>query len=726
MKRKMTLGKKISMGFGIIIVIVLINQLSSYSLLREYHHDIKKYSSIVNEMGLGKDIKEQASHLSDLITDATLMMDKNEMDVEVVNTLKRAKYLIEQLKELNKDDKDHYSRLNEIKTNFDEVYKLGKDLFNARVSNNNFEKAMSKFDAKTTEIFGDISKISEEDSLSTANMRDEMENMANAGEIKLIWFSLITLLLSITIGYFMTNKIKKPVLYLVDKIHEYEKTGENIDINVNTNDEIAELGNALQKMIEKIAMQIGYLDKLPTPIHIRDKEHNIIYINEFGAELAGLTQKEALGKKCYDLFKTEHCQSDKCVVDCAMKSGEIVTSETVSKVTGENKFVTHTGSSVVNKAGEIVAGLEYYSDIDELKNNENYLERNTVKLLEAMDRFASGDLTVFVNAEKTDDDLGKLIAGFNMAVTKIKEMILEVSNAIEATASASTQISSSAEEMAAGAQEQSAQTGEVSAAVEQMAATIIEATQNATQAAEFAKQSGDTAKQGGNVVNQTIVGMENIANVVSEGAEVVEELGISSNKIGEIIQVIDEIADQTNLLALNAAIEAARAGEQGRGFAVVADEVRKLAERTTAATKEIADMIKQIQTQTEHAVDSMRIGKEQTMNGKELVQKAGTSLEEIMSGTDQVMNVVEQVAAASEEQSATVEQITKNIEGVNMVAQESAAAVEQIAKASEDLNRLTENLELLVNQFKIIDGNEHLSNYGINGNGNLHRNLLSN
>ena len=163
-------------------------------------------------------------------------------------------------------------------------------------------------------------------------------------------------------------------------------------------------------------------------------------------------------------------------------------------------------------------------------------------------------------------------------------------------------------------------------------------------------------------------GMNKIAEVVTEAASTVQELGNSSEKIGEIVQVIDDIADQTNLLALNAAIEAARAGEQGRGFAVVADEVRKLAERTTKATKEIASMIKQIQKETIGAVQSMEKGTVEVSKGKELVEKAGVSLNQIISSSQEVVDNVSQVAAASEEQSATSEQISKNIEAISSVA----------------------------------------------------------
>ncbi|MCL6097096.1 MAG: methyl-accepting chemotaxis protein, partial [Bacteroidetes bacterium] len=178
----------------------------------------------------------------------------------------------------------------------------------------------------------------------------------------------------------------------------------------------------------------------------------------------------------------------------------------------------------------------------------------------------------------------------------------------------------------------------------------------------------------------------------------------SSNEIGEIVQVIDDIADQTNLLALNAAIEAARAGEQGRGFAVVADEVRKLAERTTKATKEIATMIRQIQKDTEGAVVSMNEGTTEVEKGKVLADKAGHALKQIISGAEEVVDISTQVAAASEEQSSAAEQISRNIESISSVTNQSASGVQQIARAAEDLNRMTVNLQDLIARFKLAEG----------------------
>jgi methyl-accepting chemotaxis protein len=355
--------------------------------------------------------------------------------------------------------------------------------------------------------------------------------------------------------------------------------------------------------------------------------------------------------------------------------------------------------------------------VKESEEQKLYLTNSVNNMLTEMNKFADGDLTASLHIEK-NDEIGKLFAGFNKAVSNVGNLLSQVDEAVQATASASSEISSSSEEMAAGAQEQSSQTIEVAGAVEQMTKTIMETTKNASSAAEAAKNSGVIAKEGGKVVSETIEGMNRVAEVVKKSAETVQALGKSSDQIGEIVQVIDDIADQTNLLALNAAIEAARAGEQGRGFAVVADEVRKLAERTTKATKEIAAMIKQIQKDTEGAVVSMKLGTEEVEKGKELADRAGQSLKQIITGAEEVVDMVTQVAAASEEQSSAAEQISKNVEGISNVTRESAAGVQQIAHASEDLNRLTVNLQELISRFKIDENSKTGQQRHINSSGN--------
>jgi len=328
-----------------------------------------------------------------------------------------------------------------------------------------------------------------------------------------------------------------------------------------------------------------------------------------------------------------------------------------------------------------------------------------VKLLaEQAEIVATGDLTVEIT-KNSRDEIGQLAGSFKVMVENLRQTIGQVGEASSAVASASSEISSSTEQMAAGAQEQTSQAGEVASAVEEMSKTIVENSKNAGNTAETAKQAKTAAEEGGKVVEETVVGMKRIAEVVNKSARTVKALGKSSDQIGEIIGVIDDIADQTNLLALNAAIEAARAGEQGRGFAVVADEVRKLAERTTKATKEIAGMIKTIQADTTGAVTSMEEGTKEVDNGIHLADRAGASLKEIVGMIQNLTDMVSQIAAASEEQSSASEQISKNVESISTVTSQTAQGTQQIARASEDLNRLTENLQELIGEFKISGGN---------------------
>ncbi len=345
---------------------------------------------------------------------------------------------------------------------------------------------------------------------------------------------------------------------------------------------------------------------------------------------------------------------------------------------------------------------------------QEYLARNTQVLLTEMEKFAQGDLTVKVKAENENDDIGRLFHGFNTTVDKIKNTISQLAEAVEATASASTQISSNTEEMAAGSQQQSSQTAEVAAAMEEMSRTIVETASNATNAAEASKESSEQANAGANKLKKSKEGMERIVVASETTGNKISSLASKTDQIGEIAQVIDDIADQTNLLALNAAIEAARAGEQGRGFAVVADEVRKLAERTTKATKEIAVTIKAIQSEAKEANISMEEAGNAIKDGMLLNDEVGTALSAILTSAKNVATQINQVAAASEEQSATAEQVSSNIEAINNVANESAIGVQQIATASEGLNKLTENLSQLVEQFKL-DRNEHSYSVGDNG-----------
>jgi methyl-accepting chemotaxis protein len=325
---------------------------------------------------------------------------------------------------------------------------------------------------------------------------------------------------------------------------------------------------------------------------------------------------------------------------------------------------------------------------------------------------AAGDLTIADMRVDSRDELGELTEAINRMKEGLRLMIGSVATTAERVASASEEMSSASTQQAQGAETQREQADHVATAMQEMAATVLQVSENSNKAADAARNAADLARTGGKIVEDAITKMRAIAESVGQTSQKVEGLGRSSNQIGEIVGVIDEIADQTNLLALNAAIEAARAGEQGRGFAVVADEVRKLAERTSKATKEISSMIKGIQSETKTAVEAMQGGSRQVQEGVETTGQAGRSLSDIIRTAEKVGEMVSYIAAASAQQSNATEEVNANIERISKITREAAAGSQQAARACQDLSGMALDLQKMVSQFKVgHNGNGHGSGH---------------
>ena len=517
-------------------------------------------------------------------------------------------------------------------------------------------------------------------------LNTELDDEASGSKSQILLVIILGFIGSIGLGYFIANIISKPVNQATEMISEMSDGNLKIRVDLDTKDEVGVMVKNMNRFADILQSFIKSMYKVSEG----DLTVNLSKISDKDEITPGLN-------KIVDTLQQLQHETD-LLTQAAMEGRTDYRGDT-NKFNGGYKVIVEGFNKTIHEIITVVR-----------------------KGMETLATYATGDFTVHMQGDYQNNYL-VYKNSINDLGDSLTNLIGQVQQAVQATASASTQISSSSEEMAAGAQEQSAQTSEIATAVEQMAKTIVETTDNVEKAAKAAKNAGEIATVGGGVVKGTIEGMMRIADVVNKSAETVKELGKSSNQIGEIAQVIDDIADQTNLLALNAAIEAARAGEQGRGFAVVADEVRKLAERTAKATKEIATMIKQIQRDTFDAVESMKQGTAEVENGKMMANKAGDSLNEIIHSASDVVDIISQVAAASQEQSAAAEQISKNIESISSVTHESAAGTTQIARAAEDLNRLTENLQNIISQFKILETNNSFSQsnqgYAIRANGKL-------
>lgn len=325
-----------------------------------------------------------------------------------------------------------------------------------------------------------------------------------------------------------------------------------------------------------------------------------------------------------------------------------------------------------------------------------------------------GDLTRRID-DSTSDELGELAKWFNEFVAKLQNIISTLAENSRGLAVSSEKLSNSSSHIAEGSETQNAMVAQVATATHELNATIAEIVKNVSYAATEADAASSVAEKGGTVVTQTIESMQSISRTAKESNEIISNLGESSKQIGNIINVIDEIADQTNLLALNAAIEAARAGEQGRGFAVVADEVRKLAEKTIAATTEIGGMIKGMQSNTNGAIRSMESGVAAVEEGVTLAGKAGNSLREIVEKVESVTQMINQIATASEQQSTATEQISSDIEHVANVISNTTESAKEIASLGAEIDSLASSLKTTVDKFKITETGGEATGTGQDG-----------
>lgn len=314
---------------------------------------------------------------------------------------------------------------------------------------------------------------------------------------------------------------------------------------------------------------------------------------------------------------------------------------------------------------------------------------------------AGGNLALEIPKADGRNEVIVLSNMFASMVDDLRSVIMRVSEGATGVASASDQLQATSGKISAGARESVSQTYSIVTASEEMSATSADIALNCTQAVGSTRKAVESANSGAAVVTETIEGMAVIAGKVNSIAETITALGKRSAQIGDIVGTIEDIADQTNLLALNAAIEAARAGDYGRGFAVVADEVRALAERTSKATREIGEMIKATQNETQIAIKEMEAGVREVSRGTELSQNSGHALKEIIAHIYEVSEQIGQIATAAEEQSATTNDVSNNINKMNEIAQQSSVLAEETSREATQLAQESQEMKAIVSRFRL-------------------------
>ncbi|WP_223533874.1 MULTISPECIES: methyl-accepting chemotaxis protein [unclassified Pseudomonas] len=320
--------------------------------------------------------------------------------------------------------------------------------------------------------------------------------------------------------------------------------------------------------------------------------------------------------------------------------------------------------------------------------------------LAVVDRIASGDLSHNVLVTRRDE-LGVLQQGIARMGVTLRDLISGIRDGVTQIASAAEELSAVTEQTSAGVNSQKVETDQVATAMHEMTATVQEVARNAEEASQAAAAADGEAREGDKVVNEAIAQIERLASEVVRSTEAMSVLQQESDKIGSVMDVIKSVAEQTNLLALNAAIEAARAGEAGRGFAVVADEVRGLAQRTQKSTEEIEGLVAGLQNGTQQVSAVMNNSRVLTDSSVALTRKAGESLENITRTVSSIQSMNQQIAAAAEQQSAVAEEISRSIINVRDVSEQTAAASDETAASSVELARLGNQLQMMVSHFRV-------------------------
>jgi len=454
----------------------------------------------------------------------------------------------------------------------------------------------------------------------------------------------------------MVASMKQIPSTLENVLDEYHRIGsgvENGNLATKGNDAafqggFATLINGTNEVLDRF---LTVIENIPSPVVLLSGELKAAYINKVARTVAG---EDYIGKTCFELFARDDFGSPEDALTRAVESKAPATAETRAHPQGRDMDISYTAIPMQNAQGKISAVMQLITDLTEIKEHEKTMLR-------------------------------------------VAEQASEISNRV---AAASEELSAQVEQVSRGAEMQRERVESTASAMTEMNSTVLEVARSAGQASEQSEQTRGKAEDGAKLVNQVVQSIQTVNQITTKLHANMQELGTQAESVGGVMNVISDIADQTNLLALNAAIEAARAGEAGRGFAVVADEVRKLAEKTMQATQEVGSNISAIQDSARQNVDAVADAAKAANEAAEIANSSGGALSEIVDLASGSSALVTSIATAAEEQSATSEEINHSIEEINQVVGETtdgmvqaSAAVQELSQMAQELNRVMEELK---------------------------------
>jgi len=493
----------------------------------------------------------------------------------------------------------------------------------------------------------------------TPQMHDVAVSERTTAIISLAGAVFLLVLLALFIRKIVINKIVT-IAAISDRIREGDYSAQ---FEVVGHDELANLADNLKVMVQTVQDQLEYnrgvLQGIIIPLFVTDNDSHFNYVNPPLRNILGKKEAEILGKPLNAIFSNNgHGQ---------------IAAEVIASGRSKNGQMEYTRSDGVT--------FPLHYEISPLKD--------------AADNIV-GAIGMMIDLTQEERDKERIRAQ--------RENLLQVATEVTGVANslheAAGELSRQMDEVTNGMSETAGQTSQVATAMEEMNATVLEVAQNAGKASDASDQASRVAKDGGSEVERTVDETRAMARTTEALAETLNDLSTKAENIGAVMAVINDIADQTNLLALNAAIEAARAGEAGRGFAVVADEVRKLAEKTMTATKEVGDAITAIQSSASEAVTEMTNTRERVGHTEEMAEAAGKVLGQIVEQSDSIADMVRSIATAAEQQSSTSEEININVTGINELSQSISARINEANLSIQEVAAMSERLSTLVEKFK--------------------------
>jgi twitching motility protein PilJ len=438
---------------------------------------------------------------------------------------------------------------------------------------------------------------------------------------------------------------------------------------------------------------------LPQNIYCKDRDGRLSFGNAAFCDTLGRSLDGIIGKTEIDLFPAELAQKHGAEDAQVLAGKELETLDTYETPAGEKRYRQVIKTPRYDSRGEIVGLQAIFWDITERKRSEEALEKSLAELQTIVSAVSEGDLTK--RAAEDETAFGRIAQSVNRMLDMFSRMILQVKGLGLMVSSSALQILAASEEIKVGLQRQADEITSTSTSVEEMAASMSQVSRNAETTTESAHRALDMARQGDGAARNTLEAMERIDAAAQLTAEKMHTLARRSSEISEILDMINEVASQTNLLSLNAAIQAAHAGEAGLGFSVVAGEIRKLAERSAKSTKDISSLIKTIEKETGEALSSMELAMAEVRSGSQLAKVAGQSIQDISDVVSQSTNLVEEISVAAEEQARVSHSIAEAMQTVSSIATQTSAGTHQSSKITYDLVNAAESLSNAILKFKL-------------------------